>query len=199
MAAPTFLDILRSEVARMQALHPDREGELARAHALILHGLVVPSPDDPAIGQVLSSDAQTVYRVNGTCDCSAGQHGKGCKHLQAWKLYQYVAGKVEAQPTPAVLTKCEDFTEAPVSITLKATYAGQDIMVTLRGQDFASVRAQVEEASAWLKLHAPAAGPTQGEGWCPVHQVAMPQTTKNGETWYSHKVGGKWCKGKGGR
>jgi hypothetical protein len=77
MAASTFLDILRSEVARMQALYPDREGELARAHVLILHGLVVPSPDDPATGQVLSSDAQTVYHVNGTCSCPGGAARQG--------------------------------------------------------------------------------------------------------------------------
>ena len=43
MGALTFLDVLRSEVARMQSLHPEREGELARAHALILHGQVLPS------------------------------------------------------------------------------------------------------------------------------------------------------------
>jgi len=82
MAAPTFLETLQREVARMQAAHPEREGELARACALILHGMVVPSPDDPATGQVLASDATTVYSVNGTCSCQAGQHGKGCKHMQ---------------------------------------------------------------------------------------------------------------------
>ena len=43
MSTPTFIDILRSEVAKFQTLHPEREGELARAHALILHGQVLPS------------------------------------------------------------------------------------------------------------------------------------------------------------
>ena len=100
MSTPTFLDILRSEVARMQAAHPERLGELARAQALILHGQVLPSADDPDTGQVLSSDGQTTYSVNGTCDCQAGQHGKACKHLQSWRLYQYIARQVEAQPTP---------------------------------------------------------------------------------------------------
>jgi hypothetical protein len=37
--------------------------------------------------------------------------------------------------------------EAPVSITLKATLHGHEVMVTLRGVDFASVKAQVEQAS----------------------------------------------------
>ena len=35
--------------------------------------------------------------------------------------------------------------EAPVSITLKATLHGHEVMVTLRGVDFASVKAQDED------------------------------------------------------
>jgi hypothetical protein len=43
-----------------------------------------------------------------------------------------------------------------------------------------------------------AAPPPQGrrEGWCPIHQTAMRQTTKEGRSWFSHKVDGRWCKGK---
>jgi len=100
MTAPTFLQILASEVAKFQTLHPERTGELARAHALILHGQVLPSADDPQTGQVLSSDGKTTYAVNSHCDCQAGQHGKPCKHRQSWLLYQYIAKKVEAQTTP---------------------------------------------------------------------------------------------------
>jgi hypothetical protein len=36
MSTPTFLDVLRSEVARMQAAHPERLGELAREAAALL-------------------------------------------------------------------------------------------------------------------------------------------------------------------
>ena len=97
MSTPSFLDMLRAEVARMQATHPEREGELARAHALILHGMVVPSPEDPTTGQVLSSDGHKVYHVNGVCDCDAGQHGRSCKHVHGWRLYQYVQRKLDAQ------------------------------------------------------------------------------------------------------
>jgi hypothetical protein len=73
MSHRTFLDVLRSEVAQMQAAHPERAGELARAHALILHGMVLPSADDPTTGTVLSSDGQARYTVNGQCSCQAGQ------------------------------------------------------------------------------------------------------------------------------
>jgi hypothetical protein len=118
MAAPPFLQTLKAEVGRMQLAHPEREGELARAHALILHGMVVPSPEDPQTGQVLSSDGQKVYHVNGTCDCDAGAHGRDCKHVHGWRLYQYVQRKFDAQgsqtpqePTPATQTTCGDVSD----------------------------------------------------------------------------------------
>jgi hypothetical protein len=50
MAAPTFLQVLTREVARMQASCPEREGEFARAHALIRLGMVTPSPTIPPKG-----------------------------------------------------------------------------------------------------------------------------------------------------
>ena len=85
--------------------------------------------------------------------------------------------------------------------TLKATLHGHEVMVTLRGVDFASVKAQVEQASEWLKVQAPAQPPTQGtespEGWCAKHGVSMKLNHgKNGSTWYSHKTADGWCKGK---
>jgi hypothetical protein len=73
-------------------------------------------------------------------------------------------------------------------------------MVTLRGVDFASVKAQVEQASEWLKVQAPAQSPTQGteqpEGWCSKHSVQMHQNHKNGRSWWSHKTAEGWCQGK---
>jgi hypothetical protein len=91
--------------------------------------------------------------------------------------------------------------EAPVSITLKATLHGHEVLVTLRGVDFASVKAQVEAASEWLKGQAPVQPPTQGteqpEGWCATHGVSMKLNHgKNGSTWFSHKTADGWCKGK---
>jgi hypothetical protein len=90
--------------------------------------------------------------------------------------------------------------EAPVSITLKATLHGHEVMVTLRGVDFASVKAQVEQASEWLRVQAPAQAPTQGteqpKGWCAKHGVQMTQNHKDGRSWWSHKTTDGWCKGK---
>jgi|RhiMetStandDraft_8_1073273.scaffolds.fasta_scaffold01905_2 hypothetical protein len=100
------------------------------------------------------------------------------------QLYAFWPG---TQPAPAPLP------EAPVSITLKATLHGHEVLVTLRGHDFASVKAQVEQASQWLQSQAPATG----EGWCSKHSVQMKLTDKNGQRWWSHRLAdGSWCKGR---
>jgi hypothetical protein len=154
MAALTFLETLKREVARMQAVHPEREGELARAHALILHGQVLPSADDPHTGQVLSSDGEKRYTVNGQCDCQAGQHGKACKHQQAWKLYQYIAGKVEAQATPEVVgvnpkvvtvdSKNSPLPEARASLNFKAMIGSFEVQMTMRDDTEAALLARLQ-------------------------------------------------------
>jgi hypothetical protein len=198
--ASTFLETLKREVGRMQALYPDREGELARAHALILHGMVVPSADDPATGQVLSSDASTVYHVNGTCTCRAGEHGQGCKHMQAWKLYQYIAGKVEAQPVPEVVAQSDNFPEAPASVNVRVLVAGREVQWTLRDSDEARLATRL--AALLQRYPQPQSAPqasSQGEGWCAVHNVEMRWNAgKEGRKgWHSHRTpDGQWCKGR---
>jgi hypothetical protein len=136
MSAPTFLQVLAAEVARMQTLHPERTGELARAHALILHGQVLPSAADPQLGQVLSSDGEKTYSVNGTCDCQAGQHGKPCRHLQSWRLYQYIAKKVEAQTPEVCMVAHENppLPEARASLNFKALMGGFEVQMTGSGE-----------------------------------------------------------------
>src|SRR5439155_19191712 len=75
--------------------------------------------------------------------------------------------------------------EAPVSITLKATLHGHEVLVTLRGVDFASVKVQVEAASQWLQ--AKGWQPTADTPQCPKHGVAMKLNHGRAEsTWYSH-------------
>ena len=36
----------------------------------------------------------------------------------------------------------------------------------------------------------------KAEGWCAIHQCQMKQTTKEGRSWWSHRVDGQWCKGR---
>jgi hypothetical protein len=201
MAAPTFLQVLAAEVARMQTLHPDREGELARASALILHGMVVPSPEDPATGQVLSSDAQTVYHVNGTCDCRAGACGTMCKHRQAWQLYQFIAGKVEAQPTvvqPSPETvETQPLYEAPASVHCHIMIDGRQVQLTLRDRDEGRLLARLQAVLKQYPAPQPMVEPaSQGEGWCSKRGIQMKLHSNANGQWFSHYVDDKHCKGK---
>ena len=85
--------------------------------------------------------------------------------------------------------------------TLKASLDGHEVLVTLRGVDFASVKAQVEEASAWLKAHAPAhtsrteQAPAAETPVRKYHGTMKPSTKAPG-TWYcASKMGdGSYCK-----
>ena len=126
MQPPSFTQILKTEVDRMRTAHPEREGDLAKARALILQGMVTPT-EDPATAHVLSSDGAAHYTVNGSCDCQAGQHGKACKHMHAWKLYQHILKKqVLSSPAPAPLP------EARASLNFKALIGGFETQITLR-------------------------------------------------------------------
>ena len=167
MSAPTFLQVLKAEVSRMQSLHPDREGELARATALIANGMVAPSADDPATGQVLSSDLSTMYSVNGVCSCQAGQHDKMCKHRQAWLLYLHITRKVAAQP-PEVLTfesNNAPLPEAPCSVNVRLQVAGREVQWALRDSDEERLATRLEALLARYPAPTPAAtqGPAQGQ------------------------------------
>ena len=220
MSPLTFVETLRREVGRMQAMHPEREGELARAHALILQGMVVPSPDDPATAHVLSSDGATHYTVNGSCSCKAGEHGKDCKHQHAWKLFRYVERKVAAQTTPediVVNHNISSLPEAPASVNVRLTIDGRDCQLTLRDTDEARLLERLAAVLAAHPLPEPAKASSQApqgqlspqqhnaaamhrpvSGFCPVHTVQMQWNDgKEGRKgWYSHRTDDGWCKGR---
>jgi hypothetical protein len=82
-----------------------------------------------------------------------------------------------------------------VSITLKAMLHGHEVLVTLRGVDFASVKAQVEDASQWLQAQS---GHTADDApRCSTHGVPLKLNHgKDGRSWWSHKTADGWCKGK---
>jgi hypothetical protein len=95
----TFIDLLREEVATIQARHPQKADEYSRAHALIVDGWVLDNHD--GTGQVLASDMSRYYTVNGACECTGATYGKACKHLRAWQLYTHVAKRQAALLPPA--------------------------------------------------------------------------------------------------
>jgi hypothetical protein len=186
---------------------PECNGRVDKAVALVLHGDVELLADGKA--QVASqSNSTTEYVVcNGTCECkdfpkapsgwckhriAAGIH-KRAQALVQKKLSAGMSGKAEALSQPAPTAPLP---EAPVSITLKAMLHGHEVLVTLRGVDFASVKRQVEDASQWLQAQSGHAADDTAKQ-CPKHGVPMKLNHgKNGSTWYSHKTAEGWCKGK---
>jgi hypothetical protein len=176
-----------------------------KAVAIVLNGDVELLPDGTAKVASQSNGTTAYHVVNGHCDCRDYEKAPGqlCKHRLSAAIARRAQELTKAtldtpatsQPTPAQPdAPTASLPEAPVSITLKATLHGHEVMVTLRGVDFASVKTQVEDASQWLQAQS---GPTADDTpQCPKHG-AMKRSTK-GKGWYCpHKLAdGSWCKGK---
>jgi hypothetical protein len=199
---------------------PECSGRVDSAVKIVLAGDVELLADGTAKVASQSNGSTAYHVVNGHCDCKdfpKAPH-QFCKHrlgaaiarraheLTKAKLAD-TNGQADAvpQPTPAQSdAPAMPLPEAPVSITLKATLHGHEVMVTLRGTDFASVKAQVEQASQWLSVQAPPQPPAQrttqpdhdDSPYCHRHKTALKRFTKAGRSWFSHKTAdGRWCRG----
>jgi hypothetical protein len=211
--------------AKAHAKLPECNGRVDSAVKIVLAGDVALLPDGTARVASQSNGTTEYHVVNGHCDCRDYEKAPHnlCKHRlsaaiarRAQELVKAQGdgatnGQAEAPSQPAPPAAAEKATppepveppapaasllEAPVSITLKATLHGHEVLVTLRGVDFTSVKAQVEAASEWLKVQVPVQGTEQAEGWCARHGVQMTQNHKDGHSWWSHKTATGWCKGK---
>lgn len=190
---------------------PACNGRVDKAVALVLAGAVELLADGAAKVASQSNSSMAYYVVKGHCDCRDFERAPGqlCKHRLAFGLarraQELVSAKLNAasngqaaaahEPAPAQSdTPMAPLPEAPVSITLKATLRGHEVLVTLRGVDFASVKMQVEEASTWLQAHGGHTAETTPQ--CPKHGAMKPST--KGKGWYCpHKLDdGSWYKGK---
>lgn len=185
---------------------PECNGRVDAAVKIVLAGDVELLVDGTA--RVASqSNGETVYHVvNGQCDCkdfARAPHGF-CKHrlsaaiakrAQALTTGKLDAGTVPSQPPPAPPPALPPpLPEAPVSITLKGTRHGQDVLVTLRGTAFASVAAQVDAAAGWLDT--PHAAPPAAQTPVCAHHGAMKESTKAPGTYYcpAKMADGTYCK-----
>src|SRR5499426_847555 len=197
--------------ARAHEKLPECNGRVDRAVKIVLAGDVELLPDGTAKVASQSNGTTQYHVVNGHCDCrdyDKAPH-QFCKHrlaaaiarraqeLTKAKLVTPANGHAEAPRQPAQPEAPTSLLpEAPVSITLKATLHGQEVMVTLRGTDFASVKAQVEQASHWLGVQAPPQPPAQrttpadhdDSPYSHRHTAALKRFSKDGRTWYSHKT-----------
>jgi hypothetical protein len=216
--------LVQAEAQARSTLDVALHERLSCAVALVKDGAVFQANDHTWTVASASTPGKE-YSPNGTCGCDDMHYNKPryCKHQLAMFVAQRVSTLMRQPPQPVVPVEPwpdndpeapaaapaapavpPALPEAPVSITLKATLHGHEVLVTLRGTDFASVQAQVEQAAQWLKSQAPASPPgqpSQGqhtEGWCAVHNVAMRWNDgKEGRKgWYSHRHEGQWCKGK---
>jgi hypothetical protein len=197
-----------AEIAeKAKAKLPECAGRVDSAVKIVLAGDVELLADRTARVASQSNGTTAYHVVNGHCDCRDFEKAphQFCKHRlsaaitrRAQELTKAKVADtngqepVQGQPAqPAAPTV--PLPEAPVSITLKATLNGHEVMVTLRGTDFASVKAQVEAASTWLQTQSGPAAETTPQ--CPKHGVPLKLNHgKNGSTWYSHKTATGWLK-----
>jgi hypothetical protein len=226
LARQQFRALVADVAARAKARLPESvNGRIESAVKLVLVHDVTPQADGSIlVGS--STDPLKTYRLEGTsCECqdfTRGQAPEGwCQHRIAAGIAKRVqellatpepapasddGAPPDPTPQPVVLAKIEDFPAAPAcpaplfSLTLHGLMGGLGVMLTIRGQSAAEFQANVAAVRGLLDApQPPESGPTpsgQGEGYCPVHHVAMKQTTKNGQSWWSHKTPDGWCKGK---
>ena len=133
-----------------------------------------------------------------------------CKTLIA-DLYGH--GEAPSAPAPA---PAAPLPEAAFSLTIHGSIGGHPAMLTIRGQsagefaaNVAAVRGMLDAAPVAPPAPVPqtygahqaekALGPVPAErpeGWCAVHNVQMKRQSNDRGSWFSHKVGDTWCRGK---
>lgn len=210
------ISTFRAALERVSALAHARlpaalHGHLERAHALVLHRHVW-LDEDGRHAQVLSSDGQTWYRVNGACTCmDAPKAPQGmCKHKLAVLLYRRASEVLTASAARPQSAAADTTTlpEAPASANTHLVIAGHQVQVTLRDTDedrlltrLAALLARYPAAAPTPAAAAPPSpAPPTPEGWCLIHQTQMKRQSNDRGSWWSHpKDDGGWCRGKAPR
>lgn len=192
--------------ARAKATLPESSGRIEKAVALVLAG-DVQLLDDGHARVASQCQGSTVYRlVNGTCDCPDFPRAPAswCKHRIAAGIQRRALQAVQTTtavalaPTPPAAAATYPLPEAPASANCHVTIAGRQVQVTLRDTDETRLLSRLTALLAQYPVEPAAASPGETrEGWCPVHQVPMHRSEKDGRSWWSHKAqDGSWCKGK---
>jgi hypothetical protein len=200
----------------MARLPQELHGHMERAHALVLHRHVFPT-DDGRHAQVLSSDGERWYPVNGHCTCmDAPKAPQGlCKHRLAFGLYRRASELLAASPRPLPLGEGPApaaLPEAPASVNVRVMIDGHEVQVTLRDVDEerllvrlaallarypAAVCGGTREAKAAPAQAAQTQGPpASGEPPKCLYHGPMKASTKAPGTWYCTKKNfdGSYCR-----
>jgi hypothetical protein len=185
--------------AKAHAKLPACQGRIDAAVKLVLLGEVTLLPDGTA--QVGScTDPAKTYNVNGTCTCRDYVQAPGnlCKHRLAYGIARRAMEMLpKALPAPAPGPP-PALPEAPASVNVHLMIAGRQVQLTLRDSDESRLLQRLAVVLEQYPVPAPPASPPSavGKEWCSIHQTSMKQTTKDGRSWYSHRVDGRWCKGR---
>ena len=200
-ARQTERELLAGLAAKTLTRIPALNGRVEKACKLVLGGDVALHQDGTALVNSLTDPTRT-YQVTGTPgQCQCQDYDRAPEHLCCHRLAVGLTRKVQAllPQSTGVETGAasQPLPEAPVSITLKAMLHGHEVLVTLRGHDFASVQAQVEQASQWLQRQTPPPSTLPQAPQCPTHGAMKP--SRKGKGWYCpHKDSqGQWCPSKG--
>jgi len=205
---------------------PECNGRVDAAVKMVLAGDVELLADGTARVASQSNGQTVYHVVNGQCDCKdfAKAPHNFCKHRLAAAIArrapELVKVKLDAPPAGEAQvwrsnTPPAPLPEAPASCNVYITLAGRQVQVTLRDTEEARLLGRLETLLARYPLEAPACQtksaaqlnaeamhrPTSQEqptpeGWCLVHQCQMKRQTNERGSWWSHKTGDGWCRGK---
>ena len=226
-AKKAWREAIMAVAERAKAKLPECTSRIANAVKLVLNGDVEPRDDGTAQVHSQANGKPVYHLANGSCTCPDYRKAfEGwCKHRIATAIYRRARAQVAqqlqdldapAQPTlqhapeapiapavdsQAVSTRDITHTEAPASANTYLTLHGYRVQLTVRGVDEHDVLARLSAILAQFPLAEaepePTAPPPVPEGWCRLHDVQMPQHTKDGRSWYSHLIApNTWCRGK---
>jgi hypothetical protein len=226
MSLLTFAQVLtQAETQARSTLAPELHERLSAAVTLVTDGRAFQTSAGHWTVDSATSLGK-VYTVHGSCDCDDIHFNKPPQDLCKHRLAMFLARKVQADvgqaaqgatevpwdaktPAPARTSvppaSGTPLPEAPASVNVHVTIAGRDVLVTLRDTDEARLLVRLEELLQRYPLPPPAPEPPArqggpqgpGKGWCSKHGCAMKLNHgKDGRSWYSHKVDGRWCKGR---
>lgn len=211
---PGFPAALAAAAARARATLPDLTPRIERATALVLAGAVVLQEGTHA-EVTTSTRPPERYQVNGDCSCQTpeSQTDGWCTHRLAVALYRRARQVVEKQAVGSTEQEGEGHSAFPfplpascspllpeASAQVQVTIGGRQVHVTLRDTDESRLLGRLEallarypqaEASSLVQ---PSSG--RGPEWCQKHAAPMKRHEQDGDVWYSHKVEGKYCRGK---
>ena len=120
--------------------------------------------------------------------------------LVLWPDNDIEAPVTPVQHLPLSNLETPPLPEAPVSITLKATFDGQEVLVTLRGTDFATRQGAgrgSQSVAQGARLSPAPRGPEPGRRLVCGPPVCHELTDeRRHRSWYSHRTDEGWCKGR---